>query len=308
MVDIFLAKKLMEYAQSSTLVLIGDADQLPPVGPGNFFRDLIASGRVPVSVLTECFRNTGRIVENSVKINTGNPWLTCGDDFFVRVMDTKQMVKAVTDTYLHSLEQGIPQSEICVLSPYRKHGTTGANMLNRALQDACNPRRPGLEEYNGFRTGDRVMQMKNNYHMTWVREIKNDDTTVSVEQGCGVFNGDTGSILEIQNGTMVVLMDDGMRCRYSSEDIEELSLAYASTVHKAQGSEYQRVLMVLAMEHGNLLNRAIFYTAETRAKKDFALFCELPALKKAVETIGSSQRFTRLQDCLMERVRPLWDM
>lgn len=308
MVDIFLAKELMEYAQASTLILIGDADQLPPVGPGNFFRDLIASERVPVSVLTECFRNTGRITENAVKINTGNPWLSCGDDFFVCVMDTKRMVKAVTDTYLHSLEQGILPSEICVLSPYRKHGATGANMLNRALQDACNPKRPGLEEWNGFRVGDRVMQMKNNYQMNWVRDLKMEDGSIHTERGCGVFNGDTGTVLEIKGNTMVVRMDDETRCRYGSEEVEQLSLAYASTVHKAQGSEYQRVLMVLAAEHGSLLNRSIFYTAETRAKKEFALFCELPALKKAVETVGSSQRLTRLQDCLMEKVQPLWDI
>lgn len=307
MVDIFLAKELMQYSQSSTLILIGDADQLPPVGPGNFFRDLIASGRVPVSTLTECFRNAGRIVENAIKINTGNPGLSCGDDFFVCVMDKKRMVKAITDTYLNSLSQGMSPSDICVLSPCRKYGTTGANMLNRALQDACNPQRPGLAEWNGFRVGDRVMQMKNNYQMTWVWEPE-EGNSMHAYRGCGIFNGDTGTILEIKDNTMVIRMDDGIKCRYGSEDIEQLSLAYASTVHKAQGSEYKRVLMVLAEEHGNLLNRSIFYTAETRTKKDFALFCELPALKKAVETIGSSQRFTRLQECLMEKVQPLWEI
>ncbi|MSS38586.1 AAA family ATPase [Clostridium porci] len=308
MVDIFLAKSLMEYAQDSTLVLIGDADQLPPVGPGNFFRDVIASGRVPVSVLTECFRNSGNIVENSLRINTGNPWLSCGDDFFVTVMEEEKMVKAITDTYLLSLSQGIPQNEICVLSPRRQNGLTGSNALNRALQEAVNPRRPEVSEYHGFRTGDRVMQMKNNYSMAWEREVVGDGVVVKIEQDQGVFNGDTGNIISIEDGIVTVLMDDGIKCRYGAEEMEELSLAYATTVHKAQGSEFKRVLMVLAQEHGNLLTRSIFYTGETRAKKEFALFCELPALKKAVETVGSSQRFTRLKSCLMERVRPLWGM
>ena len=273
MVDITLMQALIEaLPYGARLVLVGDADQLPPVGPGNFLRDVIGSHRVPTIGLTEIFRQAQQsdIVMNAHAVNAGQmpvPSDADGDFFWLRRSDPAAVIETVAQLCAVRLpaHYGFAPSQIQVLSPARRQGS-GTIALNRRLQEVLNPpAQSKVEKRFGdwmFREGDRVMQVRNNYDIVWERQEDG-------EPGTGVFNGDVGEIVQIfpQQECMVIRFDDRV-ATYTYDMLNELELAYAVTVHKSQGSEFEAV--VLALSDGlprRLLTRNILYTAITRARR-----------------------------------------
>ncbi len=273
MVDIVLMQALIEaLPYGARLVLVGDVDQLPPVGPGNFLRDLIASQRVPTIRLDEIFRQAQQsdIVMNAHAVNAGEmptPSRADGDFFWLKRSDPAAVIETVAELCAARLPRhyGLLPSQIQVLSPAKRQGS-GTIALNRRLQQALNPPAENkCEKRFGdwvFREGDRVMQVRNNYDIVWERMEDG-------EQGTGMFNGDVGEIAQIfpQQECLTVRFDDRI-ATYTYDMLNELELAYAVTVHKSQGSEFDAV--VLALSDGlprRLLTRNILYTAITRARQ-----------------------------------------
>ncbi len=270
MVDLLLMHSLLcAVPEHASVILVGDPDQLPSVGAGNPFADLIRSGIVHTVALTEIFRQAREslIVMNAHAVNHGElPVLTAKDRdfFFLKRRDAAAVVNTIVELCARRLpdNMGIPSTEIQVISPTRK-GETGTYSLNLALQAALNPRHPGKKEKPFgsvvFREGDRVMQIRNNYDISWQR----DNGSV----GNGIFNGDVGTIVQIlpHEDCIRIRFDDRV-CVYSGEMLSELELAYAVTAHKSQGSEYRAVIFVPFSAHPMLLTRSILYTAITRAR------------------------------------------
>ena len=273
MVDIVLMQALIEaLPYGARLVLVGDVDQLPPVGPGNFLRDLIASQRVPTIRLDEIFRQAQQsdIVMNAHAVNAGEmptPSRADGDFFWLKRSEPASVIETVAELCAARLPRhyGLLPSQIQVLSPAKRQGS-GTIALNRRLQQALNPPAENkCEKRFGdwvFREGDRVMQVRNNYDIVWERMEDG-------EQGTGMFNGDVGEIAQIfpQQECLTVRFDDRI-ATYTYDMLNELELAYAVTVHKSQGSEFDAV--VLALSDGlprRLLTRNILYTAITRARQ-----------------------------------------
>lgn len=276
MVDLPLMRALLSALRGDCrLVLVGDPDQLPSVGPGNLLSDLLRSGRIPAVCLTEIFRQAAEsaIVCTAHAVNRGEPpeWSNQSQDFFfLRRHDPARTAETIVDLVSRRLpgNMGIPADQIQVLSPTRRHGTGTAN-LNRLLQQALNPPEKGRGERRCgeviFRAGDRVMQVKNNYDIMW-RERG------SLASGMGIFNGDIGRIEEVDEaeGTMTVDFD-GKLVEYTPDMLIELELAYAITVHKAQGSEYKAVILAALDGAPQLMTRGVLYTAITRARDLFIL-------------------------------------
>ena len=273
MVDLLLMQSLLRaLPPKCRLILVGDPDQLPSVGAGNLFSDLIRSEVVPTMRLTEIFRQAREslIVMNAHAVNQGQlPELRAKDrDFFFMKRRTAQSVvetiQALCSTRLPE-NMGIPASEIQVLSPTRRH-ETGTQNLNRQLQAVLNP--PGRDKREKaygdflFREGDRVMQIRNNYDIMWKR-------TDGLGAGVGVFNGDLGVITAINHAEeTVTVVFDGEKCaQYGFDMLSELELAYAMTVHKSQGSEYRAVVLAAWQGSPYLLTRSVLYTAITRARQ-----------------------------------------
>lgn len=270
MVDLLLMHSLLRAVpERASVILVGDPDQLPGVGAGNPFADLIRSGIVHTVALTEIFRQAREslIVMNAHAVNRGElPVLTAKDRdfFFLKRRDAAAVVSTIVELCARRLpdNMGIPSTEIQVISPTRK-GETGTYSLNLALQAALNPRHPGKKEKPFgsvvFREGDRVMQIRNNYDISWQK----DNGSV----GTGIFNGDVGTISQIlpHEDCIRIRFDDRV-CVYSGEMLSELELAYAVTAHKSQGSEYRAVIFVPFSAHPMLLTRSILYTAITRAR------------------------------------------
>ena len=290
---------------------MGDADQLPPVGAGNFFRDLIASGKVPATWLTKNYRNAGLIVENSKKIKTGKTDLKAGQDFALVNSDREEIPERIVQEYMRIMEtEGITSRDICVLTLQKTRGAACVSVLNRMLQESCNPPGPEKPEYvmKGYtlRLGDRVIHNKNNYKM---ERISQDG-----HKSLGVFNGDLGVITGFNEAfyegdadwedesapswVLRVRFDDGSEAVYGETDLLQLELAYAMTTHKAQGSEFAYVIGTFAMDQYTMLSRAIAYTSVTRAKKRYCAICEKKALLMAVRNVGSSKRDTFLPEML----------
>ena len=277
MVDLSLMHALLSAVVPGTrLILVGDVNQLPSVGPGSVLKDIILSGRFPVVTLTRIFRQAGEsdIVVNAHKINAGETVVLDNksrDFFFLRRQEADVIIGVIITLIQKKLPKyvGAPQSEIQVMTPTRK-GLLGVERLNSILQRYLNPPEPGKEEkeINGriFRKGDKVMQIKNNYQIAWEVRTKHG---VAVDQGMGVFNGDVGCITEVDlyGGTLDVEYDEHRKVTYSFESTDELELAYAITVHKSQGSEYPAVILPLLPGPRLLYNRNLLYTAVTRAKK-----------------------------------------
>jgi exodeoxyribonuclease V alpha subunit len=274
MVDIPLMRALLgALRQDCRLVLVGDADQLPSVGPGNLLSDLIRSGQIPMVRLTEIFRQAAQstIILSAHGVNRGEvPDLVNrgGDFFFLKRSDPARVAETIVELCQTRLPQnlGIPADQIQVLSPTRKH-TAGTTALNRALQEALNP--PSKDKYERrfgeylFRTGDRVMQIRNNYDMMWREEG-------GLSSGMGIFNGDIGQIISADPGNETFTVNfDGRLVDYTPDLLGELEPAYAITVHKAQGSEYRAVVLAAADGPPQLLTRGILYTAITRARELF---------------------------------------
>ncbi len=252
-------------------MLVGDPDQLPSVGPGNLFADLIRSGTVPTVRLTEIFRQAAQsaIVRNAHLVNAGElPDLRKNDNdfFFLSRRDPQSAAETIVDLCRRRLPErmGIPADQIQVLSPTRRRGT-GTAALNQALQAALNPpsEEKGERRFGDvlFREGDRVMQVKNNYDILW----REDGGTAS---GMGVFNGDIGRIRSIDpRGECITVDFEGRIVEYSPDMLGELEPAYAVTVHKAQGSEYRAVILAALDGAPMLLTRGVLYTAITRARE-----------------------------------------
>lgn len=272
MVDMSLMASLLEAMEDGCrLVLVGDADQLPSVGPGNVFADIIRSERVPTVHLTEIFRQAqeSAIIRNAHMINGGQvpAWgENKGDFFFMQRSTREKAADTITELCQTRLPKnmGIPSEQIQVLSPTRQ-GETGTVNLNKRLQAAVNPPSPDKKEkpYGDyvFREGDRVMQIKNNYDIMW----KNED---GMTGGLGIFNGDTGKILAIDPLRETMTIDfEGRTASYPFEMLYELEPAFAMTVHKAQGSEYRAVILAAMPGASGLMTRGVLYTAVTRAKE-----------------------------------------
>ena len=272
MVDLPLMQSLLlALKPRCRLVLVGDPDQLPSVGPGNVFSDLIRSGIVPTVRLTEIFRQAREslIVMNAHAINQGQlPELTSRsrDFFFLKRRTAETVTETIQDLCARRLPQnmGIAPGDIQVLSPTRK-GECGTRNLNKLLQAVLNPPGPGKREKSygdfSFREGDRVMQIRNNYDILWK---KRDGTG----QGVGIFNGDVGQILTVDHAEeqVTVAFDDRV-AQYDFAMLSELEPAYAMTVHKSQGSEYRAVILTAWQGSPYLLTRSVLYTAVTRAKE-----------------------------------------
>lgn len=301
MVDITLMQALIEaLPYGARLVLVGDADQLPPVGPGNFLRDVIGSHRVPTIGLTEIFRQAQQsdIVMNAHAVNAGQmpvPSDADGDFFWLRRSDPAAVIETVAQLCAVRLpaHYGFAPSQIQVLSPARRQGS-GTIALNRRLQEVLNPpAQSKVEKRFGdwvFREGDRVMQVRNNYDIVWERQEDG-------EPGTGVFNGDVGEIVQIfpQQECMVIRFDDRV-ATYTYDMLNELELAYAVTVHKSQGSEFEAV--VLALSDGlprRLLTRNILYTAITRARRLLVIVGSQNTVAYMVNNNQKGRRYSALK-------------
>ena len=291
MIDLVLMNSLLKAIPAGMrVVLVGDIDQLPSVGAGNVLRDLIDSGVVPVIRLTRIFRQaqTSRIIMNAHRINEGQmPDLSNGketDFFFTTKEDPEEAVREIVSLVQHKLSRyyRTPSSQIQVLTPMQK-GVVGATNLNLALQEALNPQGDGLRRSGFiFRRDDKVMQIRNNYDKE-------------------VFNGDIGIIesVDLQNRTLKVNFDQHV-VEYESSELDELVHAYATTIHKAQGSEYPIVVMPVLMNHYVMLQRNLIYTGITRAKKILVMVGTRKALACAVRNVTVHRRNTLLKERLQQ--------
>ena len=289
MIDILLMNNLLKAVPDGMrLILVGDIDQLPSVGAGNVLRDIIDSGAVPVIRLTRIFRQaqTSRIVMSAHAVNAGRlPDLSNGretDFFFLREEDPEKVAESIVDLVGRRLPgaYGIGADSIQVLTPMQR-GVVGAASLNIALQQSLNGNGDSLSRGGyTFRKGDRVMQLRNDYDKE-------------------VFNGDLGYITEVNLEDRVLKVDfDGRETEYDSSELDELSLAYATTIHKAQGSEYPVVVIPVMMNHFVMLQRNLIYTGITRARKVCVLIGQLKALSYAVRNLTVQKRNTRLKERL----------
>ena len=300
MVDICLMDALLKaMPPDARLVMVGDADQLPPVGPGNVFSALIRSQVIPTVRLTEIFRqNEGsKIIRNAHMINRGeHPNLAenSGDFFRLKRLQAGTSVETITQLCSQRLpgKMGIPPEDIQVLSPTRK-GELGTANLNRALQAVLNP--PGKEKKEKlfgdavFREGDRVMQIKNNYDILW----KNSSGT---ESGTGIYNGDIGVVQAIDPEAETITVNfDGRIASFGFDALIELEHAWAITVHKAQGSEYRAVILALSPSSQMLLTRGVLYTAVTRAKELMIMVGDDQTAYQMIDNYRRSKRYTALR-------------
>ena len=307
MVDIQLLHCLLRaIPQGKRLILVGDPDQLPPVGPGFPFGDMLRSGVLPSVRLTEIFRQAQQslIVMNAHRVNQGQmPDLKCvtSDFFFMRRSSEDAVCSLIRDLCATRLPQnmGIPADQIQVLSPTRK-GAVGTVNLNRLLQAALNPPGPDKKERAFgdylFREGDRVMQIRNNYDILWK---KTDASMV----GAGIFNGDVGIIQSIDTGseTLSVLFDDRV-AEYDFTQLGELEPAYAMTVHKSQGSEYRAVVLTAWNGSPYLLSRSVLYTAITRARELLVIVGKEETVGIMVENAKKNRRYSGLKLRLQGKV------
>ena len=300
MVDLLLMDALLQaLPPSCRLILVGDADQLPSVGPGNVFSAVIRSGVVPTVRLTEIFRqNEGsRIVRNAHMINQGiHPNLAenAGDFFRLKRLQAGSTVDTVVELCAVRLPQKmhIPPEEIQVLTPTRK-GELGTVSLNKRLQEALNPAAKEKKEKSFgdaiFREGDRVMQIRNNYDILWHNE---DNTNV----GMGIYNGDIGRIQKIDLLEETLTVDfEGRIAQYGFDALLELEHAWAMTVHKAQGSEYRAVILALGNSAPMLMTRDVLYTAVTRARELLILVGDDAVAERMVDNFRPSKRYCALR-------------
>lgn len=310
MVDITLLYALLKAIVYGTrLILVGDADQLPSVGPGCVLRDIIESGACKVVRLTHIFRQASQsdIVVNAHKINRGEPVILDNksrDFFFLKRQDTNVIISICIQLIQQKLPKYVDAKpfDIQVLTPMRK-GLLGVERLNTILQQYLNPPSPDKQEREygqmRFREGDKVMQTKNNYQIEWQVLSRYG---IPVEKGMGVFNGDMGIVKEINtfSETMTVEYEEGKTVEYPFKQLDELELAYAITVHKAQGSEYPAVVMPLLSGPRMLMNRNLLYTAITRAKKCVTLVGDDVFFQQMIENVSEKRRYTGLKERLQE--------
>ena len=297
MVDMWLAHQLFTRLQKDTkLLLLGDVDQLESVGAGNVFAELIGSGIVPVTVLDEIFRQSkdSLIAYNAKFINEENSSLFYGPDFqFVKAENQEEAAAQIQALYLREL-QDTSIGQLQIISPYRTDGEASSNGLNVLIRETVNPHTEKIPELafgeRIFRLHDRVMQTKNNYN------LEGYDSACK-QKFKGVFNGDIGSICKILPDKLCVDYD-GRIVEYSKTQLGDLELAYAITIHKSMGSEYETVIIPILMAHRILLTKNLIYTAVTRAKKRVILVGQKRALFLAIH----SGRKVKRNTCLAERI------
>lgn len=305
MIDIFLMHNLLKSLRVGTrLIIVGDADQLPSVGPGNVLRDLINSTLIKVVRLKEIFRQGAEslIITNAHRINNGKmPYLNKKDNDFYFIKD--ENMDNILNTVLDLANRRLPnfnkswdkRRDIQVLSPMKK-GVLGITNLNEKLQEILNPSSKDKKEKKQrnliLREGDKVMQTKNNYCIKWSCYSRGE----SIE-GEGVFNGDMGFIESIdeERKTVTVIFDDDKKVVYDSESVEELELAYAITIHKSQGSEFKVVIIPSFMGSPFLMNRNLLYTGITRAKSLVTVVGYPRALQYMVSNVNSAERYSTLE-------------
>lgn len=303
MVDVpLMAALLRALAPGTRLIMVGDSDQLPSVGPGNVLRDMVDSGQIPVVRLTEIFRQSGRsaIVTNAHRINEGQmPILEGLEDFGFEPMEEQEAVIrrliALNSGKAAKLGAQEPLQDIQVLAPMKK-GPLGVYNLNKRLQEALNPPAHKKKErkYGDvvFREGDKVMQIKNDYRLAWTRSLPHQPP----EMGEGVYNGDLGTIMSIDlyDQTLEVLFDDGRSVVYAFSMLEELELAYCISIHKSQGSEFPIVLLPLLGGPPMLLNRNLLYTAVTRARHMVYILGRQSCIQQMVRNNQVKRRYSGL--------------
>jgi exodeoxyribonuclease V alpha subunit len=303
MLDLLLASALFRAVPPGMQVLlVGDADQLPSVGFGNVFADLIRSGAVPLVRLSHVFRQAreSRIVTNAHRVNQGRmPILERTPDFrFVALEDNAKVAEFIRDAALYYRSHGMAPDEINVLTPMRRT-ETGVVALNKLLQDALNPPAGGKTQIEAgeavLREGDKVMQIRNNY----VKEVFNGDMGIVETTGAREDSGDE------DEDERIIVNYQGTRVTYAKTELDQLVLAYACTIHKAQGSEYEGVVLIpIVRQHWIMLQRNLLYTAITRARKRVVLVGQEAAIRRAVTNAGSRRRYSRLA----ERVRETMSM
>lgn len=316
MVDMFVFQALLKALVPGTrLIMVGDVNQLPSVGPGQVLRDVIESGCFKVVMLETIFRQAkeSHIVVNAHKIYKGTPILLDNkskDFFFMERRDVANVENTVVELVRDRLPKYVRglSADIQVLTPMRK-GPLGVEGLNPLLQKALNPEAKNKNEIEVgsilFREGDKVMQTKNNYQLEWEIVSKYN---IPIDKGMGVFNGDIGTILAIDNVNreMCVEFDDKKKVTYNYENLEELELAYAITIHKSQGSEYPAIVLPVLTGPRLLFNRNLLYTAITRAKQCVTLVGSKEMIEKMIENISEYERFTGL-DVAIKQMEELYE-
>ncbi len=302
MVDTLLFEALLRALKlSCRLIMVGDSDQLPSVGAGNILKDMVDCGRLPLVKLTEIFRQAQEscIITNAHKIVNGDqPDLsrTDNDFFFMQRLDYETASDTVIDLVVNRLPNAYrlsPTDDIQVLCPSRKGGL-GVVEMNKVLQLAINPPCKEKKELKGvlynFRVDDKVMQVKNNYDIIW---------TKGIEKGTGIFNGDIGIIFKVIKAESKVLIDfDGRVAEYTYEMLDQLELAYAISVHKSQGSEFNAVILPLLGGFEKLYYRNLLYTAVTRAKKMLIIVGSMRVVESMVNNNRRTLRYSCLKDML----------
>lgn len=310
MVDIYLFQSLLEAVSVGTrLILVGDVDQLPSVGPGQVLQDLIESKSFPTVMLKKIYRQAGEsdIVMNAHRINMGQKIALNNkskDFFFLPRNDVqviyKHMIQLITEKLPRYVEA--QPYDIQVLTPMRK-GSLGVETLNEILQRYLNPADPSKQEHMTgeriFREGDKVMQIKNNYQLEW--EIVSQ-YGIRIDSGSGVFNGDIGTIRRIreESSTVQVEYDEHRLVEYTFSQLDEIELAYAITIHKSQGSEYPAVLLPLLSGPKMLMNRNLLYTAVTRARKCVTILGSQEVIDGMIENENQYHRYTGLGRRILE--------
>ncbi len=310
MVDIQLMQSLLKAVNVGTrLILVGDVNQLPSVGPGNVLKDMIRSGRFNVVMLTHIFRQAAEsdIIVNAHRINEGQPVdlaKRSRDFLFIRRESPDAIINAMITLLTRKLPGYVHAEpfDIQILTPMRK-GALGVERLNAVFQSVLNPADKSKPEKESggavFRLGDKVMQIKNNYQMEW--EVRGR-YGIPVETGAGVFNGDMGVIRELNlfAETLTVEFDEGRMAEYSFRQLEELELAYATTIHKAQGSEYPAVIIPLYSGPRMLMTRNLIYTAVTRARACVCLVGVPETFLAMAENQTEQRRYSGLQERIEE--------
>jgi exodeoxyribonuclease V alpha subunit len=295
MIDIQLMNSFLRALPAeATLILVGDADQLPSVGAGNVLRDLIDSGVVPLTMLQTIFRQESQswIVKNAHRVNQGLPLETpeegrTGDFFFIESDTPEDVIAKMLELVSSRIPKKFkfdPMTEVQVLTPMRKN-QLGCENLNVILQETLNPGGPSLSRFGRqYKARDRVLQIRNNYDKD-------------------VFNGDIGQVERVDlEGQEVIVNYDGRRVAYAAEELDELDLAYACSVHKSQGSEYPAVVLLMSMHHFKLLQRNLLYTAMTRGRRLVCLVGSRKAVNMAIRNDHVSSRRTTLSDRLKGRL------
>ena len=311
MVDMFIMSYLLDCIyQGTKLILVGDSDQLPSVGPGSVLKDLIASEKIVTVHLDKIFRQAAKskIIVNAQRVNNGKGFISKEDPeleedanqdfFFIKENNQEKILKEVLSLCngrLKNFGEYDFFENIQVLTPTKK-GLLGTKELNKALQEELNPHREGEAEKSSmgaiFRIGDRVMQIKNNYDMYWERLCES-----GVETGNGIFNGETGIITNInEKGKILsVKFDDEKVCKYEFNDLEQIEHSYCMTIHKAQGSEFDVVIMIVPQAAPMLLTRNLLYTGLTRAKKLLIVIGNDRVVDYMIKNVDSKKRNTGLE-------------